>query len=206
MCHTRILEQMLIFGGLVVLLLAPLGRAEQAGRNVEPVTPAPAVDAVGAGNPQESNNDGVGTKAAGRGNATSVPQEARAKALALAREARERAYAPYSKFRMGAAVRTEKGVLVPGALIENVSLGLSMCAERAALFSAVAQGAGRPNLLVLVAPRTGDQLTFPCGACLQVALELGGPDLHIEACDLQGICKGARVHELAPQLPYKPHN
>ena len=125
------------------------------------------------------------------------------KAIALARAARERAYAPYSKFRMGAAVSTDKGTLVPGALVENVSLGLSMCAERAALFSTVAQNAGRPNLLVLVAPRTDGQLTFPCGACLQVAHELGGPDLHVEACDLQGVCKGARLHDLAPQLPHK---
>jgi cytidine deaminase len=124
-------------------------------------------------------------------------------AIALARAARERAYAPYSKFRMGAAVGTDKGTLVPGALVENVSLGLSMCAERVALFSTVAQNAGRPNLLVLVAPRTDGQLTFPCGACLQVAHELGGPDLHVEACDLQGVCKGARLRELAPQLPHK---
>jgi cytidine deaminase len=124
-------------------------------------------------------------------------------AIALARTARERAYAPYSKFRMGAAVITDKGTITPGALVENVSLGLSMCAERVALFSTVAQNAGKPKALVLVAPRTDGQLTFPCGACLQVAHELGGPDLHVEACDLQGVCKGARLRELAPQLPHK---
>jgi cytidine deaminase len=124
-------------------------------------------------------------------------------AIALARTARERAYVPYSKFRMGATVITNKGTMVPGALVENVSLGLSMCAERVALFSTVAQNAGKPKALVLVAPRTDGQLTFPCGACLQVAHELGGPDLHVEACDLQGVCKGARLRELAPQLPHK---
>jgi len=124
-------------------------------------------------------------------------------AIALARAARERAYAPYSKFRMGAAVVTDKGTLVPGALVENVSLGLSMCAERAALFSTVAQNAGQPKALVLVSPRTDGQLTLPCGACLQVAHELGGPDLHVEACDLKGVCKGARLGDLAPQLPHK---
>ena len=124
-------------------------------------------------------------------------------AIALARTARGRAYAPYSKFRMGAAVVTDKGTLVPGALVENVSLGLSMCAERVALFSTVAQNAGKPKALVLVSPRTDGQLTLPCGACLQVAHELGGPDLHVEACDLKGVCKGARLGDLAPQLPHK---
>lgn len=126
-------------------------------------------------------------------------------ARALARKARAQAYAPYSKFRMGAAVITDQGALVPGALVENVSLGLAMCAERVALFSTVAQNAGKPKALVLVAPRTDGQLTFPCGACLQVAQELGGPDLHVEACDLKGVCKDARLRELAPQLPHKMH-
>ncbi|MGE0825210.1 MAG: cytidine deaminase [Candidatus Binatia bacterium] len=125
--------------------------------------------------------------------------------IAVARTARERAYAPYSKFRMGAAVRTDKGTMTSGALVENVSLGLSMCAERVALFSTVAQNAGKPKLLVLVAPRTDGHLTFPCGACLQVAHELGGPDLHVEACDTKGVCKGARLGDLAPHLPHKTH-
>ena len=124
-------------------------------------------------------------------------------AIAVARAARAHAYAPYSDFKMGAAVRTDKGILVPGSLVENVSLGLAMCAERVALFSSVALDAGRPNLLVLVSPRTDGKLTCPCGACLQVALELGGPDLHVEACDLQGTCEGMRLGDLAPRLPRK---
>jgi len=111
--------------------------------------------------------------------------------------------APYSGFRMGAAVCTETGMLIPGALVENVSLGLAMCAERCALFSAVAQGAGRPTLLVLVSPRTGGRLTFPCGACLQVALELGGVELHIVACDLNGQWEMATLRELIPRAPRK---
>ena len=81
-------------------------------------------------------------------------------ALKDARAARERAYAPYSGFRMGAAVVTDTNAVIPGTLIENVSLGLAMCAERTALFSVVAQGAGRPEILALVSPRTGGELTF----------------------------------------------
>ena len=124
-------------------------------------------------------------------------------AIALARMTRSRAYAPYSHFRMGAAVLTGKGALVPGALVENVSLGLAMCAERIALFATVALDAGRPTLLVLVSSRTEGRLTFPCGACLQVALELGGPDLVVVACDLRGVSETARVGDLAPRLPHK---
>ena len=91
--------------------------------------------------------------------------------LTTARAARDRSYAPYSDFHMGAAVRCADGTIVPGALVENVSLGLAMCAERAALFATVAQDLA-PTELVLVSKRTEGDLTFPCGACLQVALEL----------------------------------
>ena len=125
-------------------------------------------------------------------------------ALATAREARDRSYAPYSGFNMGAAVVTDTGACIPGALVENISFGLAMCAERAALFAAVANNAGKPRLLVLHSARTGDGLTWPCGACLQVALELGGPDLVVVACDPAGAQERALLRELAPRQPHKP--
>jgi cytidine deaminase len=124
-------------------------------------------------------------------------------ALATATTARERAYVPYSKFAMGAAVATDRDVIVPGALVENVSLGLAMCAERAALFATVAQDAGRPLVLALVSGRTDGRLTWPCGACLQVALELGGPDVTVVASDGKGEVQRATLRDLAPQLPHK---
>jgi cytidine deaminase len=125
-------------------------------------------------------------------------------ALKDAERAREHAYAPYTRFRMGAAVVTDRNEVVPGALVENVSLGLAMCAERAALFGVVARGAGRPEILALVSPRTDGELTWPCGACLQVALELGGPDVLVVAADARGGRTGqARLHELAGRLPFK---
>lgn len=124
-------------------------------------------------------------------------------ALKDAATARERAYAPYSRFKMGAAVVTSTNAVVPGTLVENVSLGLAMCSERAALFSVVAQGLGRPELLALVSPRTAGKLTWPCGACLQVALELGGPDLLVVASDGAGEVAEARLQELAMRLPFK---
>lgn len=125
-----------------------------------------------------------------------------ARALAEAEHARARAYAPYSRFRMGAAVVTDRDVLLPGSLVENVSLGLAMCAERIALFACVAQEAGRPRVLAVVAPPTRGELTWPCGACLQVAMELAGPDLLVIASDGRRT-RDARLRELAPNLPFK---
>lgn len=127
-----------------------------------------------------------------------------AEALDAAVAARGRSYAPYSRFDMGAAVVTDSGRCVPGALVENISFGLVMCAERAALFACVATGAGRPELLVLNSRRTGEDLTWPCGACLQVALELGGPELRVVACDPEGNHAQATLRDLAPRLPHKP--
>lgn len=90
-----------------------------------------------------------------------------------------------------------------GALIENVSLGLAMCAERAALFIIVAQGLGRPEILALVAPRISGELTWSCGACLQVAMELGGSGLLVVVSDGKRDVAPARLHELANRLPFK---
>jgi cytidine deaminase len=122
--------------------------------------------------------------------------------LDAAATARARAYVPYSGFAMGAAVRCTDGTVVPGTLIENVSLGLAMCAERVALFSAVAQGR-KPAVLALVAPRTSGVLTQPCGACLQVAMELGGADLPVMVADPEGESSAAALSELLPRAPHR---
>lgn len=118
-----------------------------------------------------------------------------------ARECRGRSHVPYSKFRAGAAVACGDEI-VPGVIVENVSLGLAMCAERVALFSAVAQGR-QPEALALVAPATSGAQTWPCGACLQVALELGGPDLpvHVGGVDPESSISSSTVGELLPRGP-----
>lgn len=129
-------------------------------------------------------------------------------ALEAARSARGRAYAPYSGFRMGAAVVTDRGSIITGALVENVSLGLAMCAERVALFASVAAGE-RPTVLALASPRTDGAVTFPCGACLQVGLELGGPDLLVVAAvdggneEDSGLAEQQRLADLLPRGPHK---
>lgn len=124
--------------------------------------------------------------------------------VAAAADARSRSHVPYSGFAMGAAVLTDTGHVLLGAVVENVSLGLAMCAERVALFSAVATDAGTPVALALVAPRTDGKLTHPCGACLQVALELGGPGLRIVVADPDGTSETSDVATLLPAGPHKP--
>jgi cytidine deaminase len=123
--------------------------------------------------------------------------------IAAATEARSRSHVPYSGFAMGAALVTDRGEVRVGAVVENVSLGLAMCAERVALFSAVATDAGNPVALALVAPRTSGALTHPCGACLQVALELGGPELRVVVADPSGESTTSDVATLLPKGPSK---
>lgn len=95
-----------------------------------------------------------------------------------ARAARARAYAPYSKFRVGAAVLLENGASALGANIENASYGLTCCAERVAIFSATAMHPGVRIAALAVSAgddhvaHTGDNGRMPCGACRQVMMEL----------------------------------
>lgn len=123
-------------------------------------------------------------------------------ALRDAAEARGVSYAPYSGFKMGAAVVTDQNKVIKGSLVENVSLGLSMCAERVALFATVANAAGKPEILALVSKKTSGNLTWPCGACLQVALELGGKELLLVVSDGRKQ-EMATVGEIAAKLPNK---
>jgi cytidine deaminase len=100
-----------------------------------------------------------------------------------ARAARRRAHAPYSGFRVGAAVRAG-GAIHAGANVENASYGLTLCAERVAVATAVASGARRIDA-VAVASGT-DEPTPPCGACLQTLAEFAGPDLPVVLSGARG--------------------
>ncbi len=91
--------------------------------------------------------------------------------VSAARAAREKAYAPYSRYQVGAAVQTVEGRVFTGCNIENASYGLSICAERTAIFAAVAAGAREITAVALV---TADGGT-PCGACRQVLAEFLPP-------------------------------
>jgi cytidine deaminase len=98
------------------------------------------------------------------------------KLIEAARDVQKRAYAPYSKFHVGAAVLTSSGRIVTGCNVENASYGLTNCAERVAVGRCVAEAAGRPEVCVVVGP-TMEPLT-PCGACRQVLLEFN-PQMRI---------------------------
>ncbi len=98
-----------------------------------------------------------------------------------AREVAKQAYAPYSKFRVGAAVRGTSGSLHVGCNVENASFGLTCCAERNAVFAAVAAGETRLTHVVLYTPT--QEPTAPCGACRQVLAEFGSDIQVLSLCD-----------------------
>jgi len=112
----------------------------------------------------------------------------------LAKEARENAYAPYSDFKVGAALLGESGTVYLGCNVENASFGLTVCAERVALFKAVSEG---ERVFKAIAIYAGSKSVPPCGACLQVMAEFG--DLDILLFDSKGSYVKWRISELLPQ-------
>ncbi|MCI0661546.1 MAG: cytidine deaminase [Acidobacteria bacterium] len=118
------------------------------------------------------------------------------KLVEIAREARQFAYAPYSRFRVGAAVECRDGRIFTGANIENSSYGLTLCAERVALLKAVSEGAREITRIAVIADTHGP--IPPCGACRQVMLELCDPDALVIMANLRGQLDKRTLRELAP--------
>jgi cytidine deaminase len=90
-----------------------------------------------------------------------------------AHDAAKQAYAPYSNFRVGAAILTTRGDIVPGCNVENASYGMTNCAERTAIFSAIAQFGQEIEIRAIAVVNAGDAPCSPCGACRQVIYEFG---------------------------------
>ncbi|MCM2256317.1 MAG: cytidine deaminase [Vicinamibacteria bacterium] len=114
----------------------------------------------------------------------------------LAQQARTRAHAPYSRFKVGAALRTKTGEIILGCNIENASYGLTMCAERVAVFKAVSEGFREFDAVAVCADSS--HLTPPCGPCRQILWEFCG-DIAVRMVDLKG---RARTTSLSKLLPF----
>jgi cytidine deaminase len=115
------------------------------------------------------------------------PTPAQLKKLkAAAKAAAGRAYAPYSKFHVGAAVLTSSGKIYIGCNVENASYGLTNCAERTAIFNAVSAGEKRLKLQCVVVYTPTKTATAPCGACRQVIYEFGPKARVISLCAGRG--------------------
>jgi len=97
--------------------------------------------------------------------------------LKLAAMASEKAYAPYSKFKVGAAILMDGGSVFKGCNVENVSYGLTICAERSAVFSAVA--AGEQKIVAVAIVASGEEMPYPCGACRQVLAEFADSEVKV---------------------------
>jgi len=113
-----------------------------------------------------------------------------------ARQVREKAYAPFSNFRVGAAVLTKDGKIYTGCNIESASYGLTVCAERVAIWKAVSEGESEFTNVAVVADT--EELTPPCGVCRQIIWEFCG-DVPVTFANLKGNVETVQMKELLPR-------
>ena len=116
--------------------------------------------------------------------------------IAAALAARENAFAPYSKFRVGAAIEDTGGRIHTGCNVENATYGLTVCAERVAVFKAVSEGVRKFRRVAIAADT--DSLTPPCGACRQILWEFCG-DIEIVLVNPRGKTETHRLKDLFPK-------
>ncbi len=128
---------------------------------------------------------------------TNAAEEQRPMLMRTARAAMKKAYAPYSKFHVGAAVLTKDGKVFPGCNVENASYGMTNCAERTAIFSAVAQLGPKLEVTAVAVANDHGVPCSPCGACRQVIYEFG-PDAIVFFQGAEGE-KQAHITELLPE-------
>lgn len=117
--------------------------------------------------------------------------------LKKALEAKNNAYVPYSKFRVGAAVKTSRGNIFTGCNIENSSFGATICAERTAIVKAISEGEAEISAIAINSD--SDHLTYPCGICRQVISEFGNEKTKIICSNKNGEYK---VYGMDDILPY----
>ena len=118
------------------------------------------------------------------------------KLIEAAKRVRENAFAPYSNFKVGAAIATKSGKIFTGCNIENASYGLTICAERVAIFKAISEGETEFTQIAVVADTP--ELTPPCGACRQIIWEFCG-DVPVIFANLEGVTETVQMKELLPR-------
>ena len=123
--------------------------------------------------------------------------------IAAARAARANAYAPYSRFAVGAAIRAEDGRLYPGANVENAAYPQGQCAEASAIGAMIAAGGRRIAEMAVLAD--GAALCTPCGGCRQRIREFADPETRIHLCGPDGLRRTVTLGELLP-LSFGPEN
>ena len=116
--------------------------------------------------------------------------------IAAARRARENAHAPYSNFRVGAALRAKSGRVFNGCNVENATYGLTVCAERVAIFKAISEGERGFDAVAVVTDT--DALTPPCGACRQILWEFCG-DIELTLLNPRGKTETLRLKDIFPR-------
>lgn len=116
--------------------------------------------------------------------------------IEAATKVRENSYAPFSDFRVGAALETFDGEIIAGCNVESASYGLTVCAERVAIWKAISEGKKKIKHIAVVADT--EDLTPPCGVCRQIIWEFGG-DIPVVMANLKGKVETVQMKELLPR-------
>ena len=128
--------------------------------------------------------------------AKGVMKHADEELIEAARAVRENSYAPFSNFRVGAALETDDGEVIAGCNVESASYGLTVCAERVAIWKAISQGKRKIKHIAVVADT--EELTPPCGVCRQIIWEFGG-DIPVILANLKGKTEVVQMKDLLPR-------
>lgn len=116
--------------------------------------------------------------------------------IEAATRVRENSYAPFSDFRVGAALETDDGEIIAGCNVESASYGLTVCAERVAIWKAISEGKRKIKHIAVVADT--EELTPPCGVCRQIIWEFGG-DIPVVLANLKGKIETVQMKDLLPR-------
>ena len=128
--------------------------------------------------------------------AKSVMEHSDKELIDAATAVREHSYAPFSNFRVGASLETDDGEVIAGCNVESASYGLTVCAERVAIWKAISQGKRKIKHIAVVADT--EELTPPCGVCRQIIWEFGG-DIPVILANLKGKTEVVQMRDLLPR-------